>query len=148
MFGRVMVVVGCLAALGLAGVGVQGYLGVELGGGLAGHVLGGMGAVLVLLLAHSWVLFYLLGAVRVLAGEGLGAPLGAFRSRVLPPLVAAVVAGVATFLLGIGVYAGRAPAVLHGGLTWVTLALQVWAAVVEWRVLVAVERAAAARRAV
>jgi hypothetical protein len=107
-----------------------------------------MGAVLVFLLAHSWVLFYLLGAARVLAGEGLGAPLGAFRARVLPPLVAVVAAGVATFLLGIGVYAGRAPAALHGGLTWVTLALQVWAAAAEWRVLVAVERAATARRAV
>jgi hypothetical protein len=94
------------------------------------------------------VLFYLLGAARVLGGDGGPAPLAGFRRRVLPPLVAAVVAGVATFLLGIGVYAGRAPAALHGGLTWVTLALQVWAAAVEWRVLVAVERAAAARRAV
>jgi hypothetical protein len=107
-----------------------------------------MGAVLVFLLAHSWVLFYLLGAARVLGGDGGPAPLAGFRRRVLPPLMAAVVAGVATFLLGIGVYAGRAPAALHGGLTWVTLALQVWAAAAEWRVLVAVERAAAARRAV
>jgi hypothetical protein len=105
-----------------------------------------MGAVLVFLLAHSWVLFYLLGAARVLGADGVA--LAGFRRRVLPPLVAAVVAGVATFLLGTAVYAGRAPAALHGGLTWVTLALQVWAAAAEWRALVAVERVAAARRAV
>lgn len=148
-----MVLAGCLAALALAGVGAQGYrLAAEPDDGLAGHILVGMAAVLVLLLAHSWVLFYLLGASRVLreaardAGraEALAPPLRALGRRVLPPLLATVAAALATFVLGIGVYGGRAPELLHGALFWATLALQAWAAAAEWRALVACERATAA----
>lgn len=145
-FGRVMVAAGCLAALALAGVGALGYLGVAEDAGLTGHILMGMAAVLVLVLAHSWILFYLLGAARVLretAGEApLEPALGAFRTRVLPPLLGVVTAAVATFVLGIGAYAERSPVLLHGALFWITLALQAWAAVVEWRALAATERAA------
>ena len=159
-FGRIMVLAGCLAALALAGVGAQGYrLEAEPGAGVTGHIVVGLAAVLVLLLAHSWVLFYLLGAERVLreapnevdrqAGreELPGPALAGFRRRVLPPLLGAAAAAFATFVLGIAAYAGRTPALLHGALFWATLALQAWAAVAEWRSLVDAERAASALRA-
>jgi len=152
-----MVAAGCLAALALAGVGAQGYrLAAELGAGLTGHIVVGLAAVLVLLLAHSWVLFYLLGAERVLRealnevtreagrGELPGPALLGFRRRVLPPLLGAAAAAFATFVLGIAAYAGRAPELLHGALFWATLALQAWAAAAEWRALAATERATAA----
>lgn len=155
-----MVAAGCLAALALAGVGAQGYrLEAEPGAGLSGHILVGLAAVLVLLLAHSWVLFYLLGAERVLR-EALnevdreagrhdlpGPALGGFRRGVLPPLLGAAAAAFATFVLGLATYAGRTPALLHGVLFWAALALQAWAAVAEWRALVEAERAAASLRA-
>lgn len=148
-----MVAAGCLAALVLAGVGAQGYRleGAEPASGLTGHILAGLTAVLVLLLAHSWVLFYLLGATRVLretargAGreETLAPALGGLRRRALPVLLAAAAAALATFTMGLATYAGRTPELLHGALAWVALALQVWAAAEEWRALAASERATA-----
>ena len=163
-----MVAAGCLAALALAGVGAQGYrLEAEPGAGVTGHILVGLAAVLVLLLAHSWVLFYLLGAERVLREvpneidrevdrgvdreapreQTTGPALTAFRRRVLPPLLGAAGAALATFVLGIAAYAGRTPAILHGALFWATLAFQAWAAAAEWRALVAAEETAASLRA-
>lgn len=146
MFGRVMVAVGFAAALGMAGVGWQGYRGLAGGAeeeGLQAHVLLGLGAVLVFLLAHAWVAFYLLGAVRVLPGP-LAPPLAGFGRRTLPLLAAAVAAGLATFVLGTAVHAGRVPAGLHGALLWATLALQAWAGWAEWRAVTVAERAAGA----
>lgn len=146
MFGRVMVAVGFAAALGMLGVGLHGYLGLPEeaeGPALQQHVLLGLAAVLVFLLAHAWVAFYLLGAVRVLPGPP-GPPLAGFGRRTLPLLAAAVVAGLATFILGIAVHAGRAPAGLHGALLWAALALQAWAGWAEWRAVAAAERAARA----
>lgn len=144
VFGRVMVAVGFVAALGMAGVGAHGYAGLPAGAGLRQHVLLGLAAVLVFLLAHSWVAFYLLGASRVL---GEAPALASLRRRTLPLLGAAVAAGLATFVLGSAVHAGRVPAGLHGALLWVTLALQGWAGWAEWRAVVAAERAVGAARA-
>ena len=138
-----MVAVGFAAALGMAGVGWQGYR--DLAGGVEGealqaHVLLGLVAVLVFLLAHAWVGFYLLGAVRVLP-EPLAPSLAVFERRTLPLLAAAVAAGLGTFILGAAVHAGRVSAGLHGALLWAVLALQAWAGWAEWRAVTAAERA-------
>jgi hypothetical protein len=138
-----MVAVGFAAALGMAAVGAQGYRGLPGGtdgAGLQAHVLFGLAAVLVFLLAHAWVAFYLLGAVRVLPVP-LAPPLAGFGRRTLPLLAAAVAAGLATFVLGTAVHAGRVPAGLHGALLWATLALQAWAGWAEWRAVAAAEGA-------
>lgn len=149
MFGRTMVIVGCVATLGLLATGVQGYQGAAEGAPLRTHVLLGMGSFLLFVLAHSWILFYLVGAARVLdesaraAGRGdlLASPLTGFRSRVLPALLAAVLLAFATFATGPGVYARWAPLGLHGGLLWAAVAAQVWAARAEWQAVTACERA-------
>lgn len=143
-FGRLMVAVGFAAALGMAGVGWQGYRGLAggpEGEGLQAHVLLGLAAVLVFVLAHAWVAFYLLGALRVL---GRARDLATFRRRTLPLLAAAVAAGLGTFVLGAAVHAGRVAAGLHGALLWAALALQAWAGWAEWRAVAAAERAARA----
>lgn len=148
MFGRIMVIVGCLASVGLLATGLQGYRGAAEGAPLRTHVLLGMGSLLLFVLAHSWVLFYLVGATRVLAesatetGGGLEAPLGGFRRQVLPPLLAAVTVAFAAFATGPGVYARWAPLTLHAALLWAALALQLWAARAEWQALTAAERTA------
>ena len=147
VFGRVMVAVGFAAALGMAAVGWQGYLGLPGGAegeALQAHVLLGLAAVLVFLLAHAWVAFYLLGALRVL---GRDRDLAAFRRRTLPLLAGAVAAGLGTFIVGAGVHAGRVPAGLHGALLWAALALQAWAGWAEWRAVAAAERTAGAAAA-
>lgn len=136
MFGRVMVAVGALASLGLLAVGLAGYRGLPdgvEGPALRQHVLLGLAAVLVFVLAHAWVAFYLVGAARVL-GE-------AAVARTLPPLLLAVAAALATFVLGSAVHSGLAPAGLHGALLWLTLLLQGWAGWAEWRAVTAAARA-------
>ncbi|MFP3941667.1 MAG: hypothetical protein ACLF0P_15320 [Thermoanaerobaculia bacterium] len=154
-FGRTMVIVGCLAALGLLATGLQGYQGAAEGDALRTHVLLGMGAVLLFVLAHAWVLFYLLGATRVLEEASREAgrddlpappPFPDFRSRVLPPLLAAVAVAFTAFATGPGVYARWAPLGLHATLLWVALALQLWAARAEWQALTAAGRTARSRR--
>lgn len=155
MFGRVMVIVGCLASVGLLATGLQGYGGAAEGVPLRTHVLLGMGSILLFVLAHSWVLFYLTGAVRILdeparelGRNGIPEPvLAGFRRRVLPPLLAAVTVAFAAFATGPGVYAHWAPLTLHGALLWVALALQLWAARAEWQALTAAERTARDLRA-
>lgn len=150
MFGRTMVIVGCLAALGLLVTGLQGYQGAAEGDALRTHVLLGMGAVLLFVLAHAWVLFYLVGATRILEeasrdtgrGDFPEPPLPDFRRRVLLPLVAAVAIALTAFVTGPGVYARWAPLGVHGTLLWVALALQLWAARTEWQALTAAERTA------
>lgn len=148
-----MVAVGGVAALGMAAVGWQGYQGLPEGArapGVQEHVLLGLAAVLVLVLAHAWVAFYLLGAGRVLeeAAAGcpaaLGRPFLSLRRGTLVPLLLVVSAGLATFVLGSAVHAGLAPAGLHGALLWLTLLCQGWAGWAEWRAVTEVARAARA----
>ncbi len=155
MFGRIMVVTGMLATAGLGLVAAQGYRGAAGGEALRLHVLTALTAVLVFILAHAWVLFYLVGAVRVIgetareAGreELLQPALTRFGRRTLPPLLGALAAGLALFLAGVAVYAHQVPAAVHGGLFWLLVALELWAAWGEWRALLASERIVAGLQA-
>lgn len=150
MFGRVMVAVGGLSALGMAAVGVLGYRGVAKGAGLREHVLLGLATLLLFVLAHAWVAFYLVGAARVLGGAAMEGgrapepPVPAVHRSTLPPLLLAVAAALATFVVGSAVHTGAASAGLHGALLWLTLLLQTWAGRAEWRAVTAVSQAAGA----
>lgn len=156
MFGRAMVITGTIATLGLGLAATQGYQGAARGAELRLHVLTGLAALLVFVLAHAWVLFYLAGAARVI-GEGAreaglegvpGPALARFSRRTLPPLLGALGAVLALFVSGISVYAGQLSGAVHGALFWLTVALEAWAAWAEWRALTAGERAAARIEAV
>lgn len=150
-FGRIMLALGTVALLGLVAAGVHGYVALDAatgGPGLRTHVLVGLIALLLFVLAHGWVLVYLVGMGRLLrrearaAGreEALDTSLRSWWRRVLPPALVAA-AGIAVFVLGSAVYAGRVVAAVHGGALWVTVVLQVWAVAAEWRALGASERA-------
>ncbi len=149
MFGKMMVLTGLLATLGLGATAAQGYRGAAAGSALQLHVLAGLASLLVFVLAHVWVLFYLAGAARVIeesaraAGReaSLEPALTRFRSRTLPPLTGALGAVLGLFLTGTGAYARQLSATFHGGLFWLTLVLEAWAAWAEWRALAAGERA-------
>lgn len=148
-FGRIMIVLGILATLGLVATAVQGYAGVHGRAGLKEHVLLGLVALLLFVLAHCWILVYLVGIDRLLRPLARAAgrddvvepPLRSFRSRTLPLLLAAVFGGIAVFTLGSEAYSGRMSPSVHGVLIWVTVALQAGAVAVEWRALAASERA-------
>ncbi|HVT59825.1 MAG TPA: hypothetical protein VHR45_15670 [Thermoanaerobaculia bacterium] len=151
MMGRALLLLGLLATLGLIaaaamGYGVSGSFGRQLGSGadlLRGHVLVGLGACLVLLFSHCWILLYLLATGRVVAGlvreNGLEAEIaarsGRLRLRALPWLALALMAALATFLLGSIAFAGSAPVGVHHALFYATLAAQGRALWIESRVL-------------
>ena len=155
MFGRIMVVTGLVATAGLGLAAAQGYRGAASGDALRLHVLTALATVLVFILAHAWVLFYLVGASRVIAEsareagrEGVLEPaLTHFGRRVLPPLLGALAAVLALFLAGVGVYARELSAAVHGDLFWLVVVLELWAAWGEWRALVSSERAVAGLQA-
>jgi hypothetical protein len=148
-FGRIMILVGIVATLGLVAAGVQGYGGAREGAALREHILLGLVALLLFVLAHCWVLVYLVGIDRVLrraprdAGrdEAPEPRLRTFRGLTLSLLLAAVLGGVVAFVLGTEVYSGRVSAGLHGAFLWLTVVLQAAAVAVEWRALAASERA-------
>lgn len=155
MFARIMVAVGVLAALGLAAAGAHGHAGFTGRAGLERHILLGLAALLVFVLAHCWVLFYLLGLTRVLseaaaetgASDALGPALRSFRRWTAPVLVAAVVSALAVFVVGAAMHGEGTGGRYHGALLWIALALAAWATVAEWRTLIASERALGAIRA-
>ncbi len=154
MFARIMVVVGALAALGLAATGWHGYAGFDGRSGLERHILLGLAALLVFATAHCWQLFYLLGLTRVLAESAeesgrrsaLEPRLVRFRTRTLPVVAAAVLAAIAVFVVGASMHGEQVGGRYHGPLLWAALALGAWATAAEWRTVIASERALAALR--
>lgn len=149
MFARIMIAVGILATLGLAGAGVHGYSGFDGREGLERHILLGLAPLLVFVTAHCWQLFYLLGLTRVLTetAEDLDRPdvsipsVFTFYRTTLPPIVGAVAAALGVFVVGAAMHGQSAGGRIHGPLLWLALALGAWATVAEWRMVTASERA-------
>lgn len=142
MMGRALLMVGWVSTGGLVLTGVLGYrIGVQ--GSLGWHLLAALFSTLLLLFSHSWILFYLIGtgkAIKTAAQEhDLGGNLAektrGFKNRSNSWLMLAMMAVMATFIVGGGVATSVLPVWVHSSLFLVTLAIQVWALVVEGRVL-------------
>jgi hypothetical protein len=142
MMGRALLMVGWVSTGGLA---LTGFLGYRVGeqGSLGWHLLAALFSTLLLLFSHSWILFYLIGtgkAIKTAAHEhDLGGNLAEqtrqFKNRSNSWLMLAMVAVMATFIVGGGVATRVLPAWVHSSLFWVTLTIQTWTLVVEGRVL-------------
>lgn len=144
MMGRALLIIGALATLGFVASAVLGY-------GLTGptdpelppHLLVGLGAVLMMLFSHSWILIYLLGtgravgeAVRTFQLEAdLAEASRRFRRRAIPVLLVAVGLVFATFLLGAAVVPKVVPSWIHHALFYVTVIAQVIALRIESQML-------------
>jgi 4-hydroxybenzoate polyprenyltransferase len=148
MMGRALLIVGWLATLGLAVTAVIGYLLGSSVTALQPHLLLGLVACLLLLFSHSWVMFYLIGtgkAIKDAVHENhleteLSERTKSFKNRTYPWLMAAMGLAIATFVLGGGYVAGAVPSWIHVVLFYATLVVQVWALVLEGRVLLQNER--------
>jgi hypothetical protein len=148
--GRGLLILGALGTLGLGASGAIGYgLLHDPGESIRVHVLVGLGACLVVLFSHAWILLYLLGTGRLIRQavkehgleESVLDESARLRGRGLFGLVLLALAAVfATFVLGNTAFAGSTPIVLHHGLFWAGLAVQLWALARERRVLAANER--------
>jgi hypothetical protein len=147
--GRALLVIGLLAAVGVVASAVLGYTSpsgeVE---DLQPHVLVALAATLLLLFAHCWVLFYLIGTGRILRsvagehglGDGVPAAVTRLQGDVVPWLLLAIGLALGTFLLGAGAAANALPSWVHHGLFYLALGAQLWALWIERRSLDACER--------
>ncbi len=159
MMGRALLIVGALATLGLAATGVLGYLmpwpleaAAEASGGVpeetSRHILAGLGASLLLLFSHCWILIYLLGTGRVVRQavrqHGLETDLaeraGRFKKICYPLLLLAMALSLATFVAGTGVMTGAVPGWVHPVLFYAALAVQIPTLAIERRALDDTER--------
>lgn len=153
MMGRALLIVGALATLGLAASGVLGYLmpwppeaAAELSGvseEMSRHILVGLGASLLLLFSHCWILIYLLGTGRVVRQavrqRGLEPELAErtrrFRKSSYSLLLLAMALSLATFVTGTGITTGAVPGWLHPVLFYAALVVQIPTLAIERRAL-------------
>ncbi len=145
MMARALLVLGWLGTAGLLAAAVMGYAAPRAADphALQGHVLMSLGATLVVMFSHTWILLYLLATGRVLSqavqardeGAGLAERARRVRLRALPWLLAVLAAVTATFLLGGSAFGGGVAAGIHQALFYVTLLLQLGAMRSEGRVL-------------
>jgi hypothetical protein len=144
MMKRVLLILGVAGTLGLVAAAAAGYG--MLGGPdpqMHAHALLSLAATLVLMFSHTWIVLYLLATGRVMADtvaargldRGVLERARRLRLRALPWLLAAVVALIATFLLGSAAFSGRILGWLHHGFFYLALLLQIAAIRIEGRVL-------------
>lgn len=146
--GRALLILGWLATLGIAATAIIGYLLGSAVRSLTVHVLIGLTASLLLLFAHCWVMFYLIGtgtAIKKAVTENhldpdLAERTKAFKNRSYPWLMLAMAFIIATFVAGGAYVAGVGPSWIHEVLFFVTIASQVYTLVIEGQVLTANER--------
>ena len=133
-----------LGALGTLGVAITAALGYGLhspgDAGMSRHVIAALASTVLLMLAHFWILLYLLGTgkvVRDAVREGGLDPTPLARSRRLrricyPAILLAIALVMATFLVGGAVAARSVPPWVHQTLFWAAAAAQAGALWVEW----------------
>lgn len=143
-FERSILVVAVLATVAFAGAGIYSFFDPGLDE-LRTHVLLTLAAVLLLVFPHLWTAIYLAATGRAIRREiaaGRGEPAAAAEARrhlvrALPPLLLASLAACATVALGQGILAGTTRPWHHLIAFAVTLALQLWALLTEYRTLTA-----------
>jgi hypothetical protein len=148
MMGRALLIIGFMATLGLIATGVLGYgLHGPADDHLRFHVLVALAASLLLLFAHCWIMFYLIGTGRAIKDavneNGLDPQwiedTKRFKNRSYPMLMLALGLAMATFILG-GAVATGTFRWLHHALFYATLLAQLRALQLEWEVLTENER--------
>jgi len=149
MMGRALLVIGWMATAGLVVTGALGYfLHGPADAGLSRHVLLGLASALLLLFAHCWIMFYLIGTGRAIKDAvnehaldpALYEATKGYKNRSYPMLMLALGLAMATFILGGGVATGSIPSWIHHALFYATLLAQGRALQLEGRVLVEHER--------
>jgi hypothetical protein len=135
-----------LAAFGtlaLLGAIVQGYLVPGDAAQMRRHFLLSLGATTALVMAHSFIMFFLIATGVELKdmekerdwGDSFRRRTIRMKSRVFPAMTLALLAVIANFILGAGAHTRALPAWVHEALAWATLAVCVWALWREYQVL-------------
>ena len=139
--GRSLWFLGALATVGVVVTAALGYgLHSPADPGMPRHIIAALASTLPLMLAHSWILLYLLGTGKVIRDavrDGGLDPAPLARSRRLrricyPAILLAIALVMATFLVGGAVAARSVSPWVHHALFWAALAVQTGALWIEW----------------
>jgi hypothetical protein len=154
MMRRTLLALGLLGTVGLVAAAVLGFgaSGATIEKSMRLHVFVSLAATLIVMFSHTWIVLYLVTVGRVVtrvtrergADPDIADRCRQLRRKATPWLLAAIVAVAGAFLLGGGAFTGWIGKVLHQGVAYAALILQVVAVRVEARVLAAYDRLAAA----
>jgi hypothetical protein len=132
-----------MGTLSLAVTMVLGY-GVPTGAaGLRQHFLLALGTTTLLVMAHSFIMFFLIATGVSLKeierergwGDSFRRRTIGMKSRVFPAMTAALLLVIANFILGAAAHTRALPAWVHEVLAWTTLLCCAYALVREYQVL-------------
>jgi hypothetical protein len=132
-----------LGTLALAGTLVLGYFIPAQRVSVGTHFLAALTTTTLLVMAHSFILFFLIATGVELKemekasgwGDSFRRRTIAMKSRVFPMATGALLLVMANFILGAAAHTRAIPAWAHGALAWVTLAVCVVTLFREYRVL-------------
>jgi hypothetical protein len=140
-----------IALLTLAVVGTLTLLASIVGGyGVSGaplamrsHFLLSLLSTLVLVMAHSFIMFFLIATGVEMKdlekekgwGDSFRRRTVAMKGRVFPVMTLALLLVIANFILGAAAHTRAIPAIVHEGLAWLTFVVCVYALWREWEVL-------------
>lgn len=134
-----------LALAGTAGFAASLLLGYVIPGhhSLRQHFVLALGSTFLLVMAHSFIMFFLIATGVELKDMEKAAGWGdsfrrrtiALKSQVFPAMTLALLLVIANFILGAAAHTRAVPQRVHEGLSWLTLAVCVVALYREYRVL-------------
>jgi 4-hydroxybenzoate polyprenyltransferase len=139
-----------IALLTLALVGTLALLGSMLGGyavpasraAVGPHFLLALVATLLLVMAHSFIMFFLLATgvemkeiERLGGGDSIRRRLIAIKSRAFPSMTLALLLVIVNFMTGGAAHTRAVPPLVHEGLAWLTFAVCCYALFREYQVL-------------
>ena len=131
-----------VGTLALAATMAVGYL-VPGAASMKEHFLAALGSTFLLVMGHSFVMFFLLATGVAMKevekergwGQDFRTRLVKMKGRVFPVMTGALLLVIANFIVGAGAHTRALPSWLHAGLAWVTLFTCVVALHREYRVL-------------
>jgi hypothetical protein len=134
-----------LALVGTVALGatmVPGYL-VPQAGAMRQHFVWGLLATTLLVMAHSFIMFFLIATGVELKdmekekgwGDSFRRRTIALKSRVFPVMTGALLMVIANFILGAAAHTRAVPPLVHSVMAWSTLAVCLLALYREYRVL-------------
>jgi hypothetical protein len=131
-----------VGTLGLFGTVVAGHT-IDPGPAVRAHFLAALSSTFLLVMAHSFVMFFLIATGVELKdmekekgwGDSFRRRTIALKSRVFPVVTVALLLVIANFILGAAAHTRAMPAWLHGGIAWATLAVCLVALYREYQVL-------------
>jgi hypothetical protein len=132
-----------VGTLALLGTNVAGYLVPHAALEMKRHFLYALVTTTLLVMAHSFVLFFLLATGVELKdlekergwGDSFRRRTVALKGRVFPAATLTLLLVIANFVLGAGAHTRVLPAWTHEGLAWVTFAACLWTLLQEYRAL-------------